>query len=61
MIMKKVIQNIKALTTELYNAEVSKRDIEIFNTLGLDKCKQIEETLMKAKLEEQSLRYGLVV
>jgi len=59
--MKKVIQNIKALTKELYNAEISQRDVEVFNTLGLDKCKQIEETLLQARLEEQSLRYGLVV
>jgi hypothetical protein len=59
--MKQVLESIKKLTRELYNAEISQRDVEVFNTLGLEKCKQIEETLLQGKIEEQSLRYGLVV
>ena len=53
--MKSLIREIKELTMALYGAEISKRDVELFLTLGKEKCKKIKETLKRALDEEHSL------
>lgn len=43
--MVRLIREIKALCRELYGAEISTRDIDVFYTLGQDVCQQIVDIL----------------
>jgi hypothetical protein len=51
--MKNLIIEIKRLTKKLYNAEVSAKDEEVFESLGYQAVKEIRNTLREAVAEEQ--------
>ena len=51
--MKNLIIEIKRLSKKLYNAEVSAKDEEVFESLGYQAVKEIRNVLREAVTEEQ--------
>jgi hypothetical protein len=50
--MKNLIEEIKLLSKKLYNAEISAKDEEFFETLGMQTMKQIRNVLREAIAQE---------
>lgn len=50
--MKNLIEDIKRLSKKLYGAELSDKDTEVFETLGMQTIKQIKNVLQEAVNQE---------
>lgn len=50
--MKNLIKDIKLLSKKLYGAEISAKDEEVFETLGVQTMKQIRNVLREAIAQE---------
>lgn len=50
--MKNLIKEIKLLSKKLYNAEISAKDVEVFESLGSQTVKEIRNVLREALTQE---------